>query len=115
MKTTKDLASGFLEDAADLLEKDGWIQGDYHGHSDHELSAHQDPTGHCAIGALSSAMNIAGLGRYHQDRYPVFHAAMNAMHRMTVEPVAWWNDRPDRTKQEVLDILRKAAKEVVSE
>jgi hypothetical protein len=88
-KTTADV----LDDAADLLERQGWCQV-YMEDSDGR---------HCVVGALSAAAAVA--------HSRVAHAgAENAIWARVGMPTAW-NDAPERTEQEVLDLLRSVAKD----
>jgi hypothetical protein len=92
-----DQVADVLDDAADRLEREGWIQGDL-----------VTGDGFCALGALLQA-NTA------KDRLD----ARDALGRVlgiapALTPGTWltgWNDDPSRTKQQVLDAFRAAAKQ----
>lgn len=88
--------SEVLETAADIIEKEGWIQNGF-GHS---------RLGYCAVGAIARAEGFD---------FPTFafeEPSEKALRSyLGVEWVPSWNDDPARTKQEVLDALRGAAKQ----
>lgn len=85
--------SDILNEAADLIEKFGWIQGNYGA----------EECGYCALGAILAVdfdddYSIHSFNNYIQDNHP-------DMNLGAVE----WNDTPGRTKEEVISTLRKAA------
>ena len=103
-----------LRAAADVLERDGWTQQQYHSPAGH----------HCALGAIAVA--IRGSSKPNPDRWKPW--AENAIRlRADAEVVARsigippdkhhaprldvsdWNDDPDRTADEVIAALRAAA------
>ena len=88
--TTERTVAEVLNAAADLIEKRGWCQ---------HLAF--DPDGrHCALGAIW-AQRCPG---------PLEREAVAAVRRATGSPfVGEWNDAPQRTKEEVVEALRKAA------
>lgn len=78
-----------LRKAKHILENDGWCQGTMHSSQ-----------GHCAIGALRVVSSGAGL-----------MAAREALENVIGTPawisagyslIAWWNDYPGRTKEEII-------------
>lgn len=81
-----------LDAAADLLESDGWIQGE-------EQTEH----GRCVVGAL-----VGSVGEEASLR--TFCAAHDLL-AVRVGPVPLWNDEPERTADEVIETLRKVAAE----
>lgn len=97
MKTTDEI----IEDAADLIEK-GWCKRNY-----------IDADGNvCAVEALWQV--IFADAQDHGTDYTRFKEVRNAINRVLPEPdmsIIGWNDDPDRTKQEVLDAFRLAAKD----
>lgn len=94
-----------LELAASILEREGWIQG----------YAHRDGR-YCAWGAIT----VAAGGRYDSvDDFRLLeapseglvqHAAILLETYLNDREIATWNDESGRTKQEVVDALRLAAK-----
>ena len=94
------LESELLDAAADCIERLGWTQGRM-----------RDECGVCLWGAIrtaSEALNECSvIARFLE--YRVVHR-LSAMATGYLA-LAAWNDEPDRTKQQVLDLLRKAAKE----
>lgn len=95
---TDTYADQILNAAADLLEDVGWVQGNY-GSSQ---------TGFCAVGALNAAgPKVLPGSLYINDHV---WAAKRKLHMFIDEDsIPDWNDFPRRTKQEVIDTLRKAA------
>jgi hypothetical protein len=85
-----------LDDAADLLERSVWLQGRAGGVGEF-----------CAESVLWSA---AGGRDITGEQNALRLAAYRALAGLTTYPPFIWNDRPGRTKQEVLDAFRKAAK-----
>lgn len=79
-----------LREAAKVIEKYGWHQNDYGNESQ----------GFCAIGALSKAGPLA-------DIDTAIRALQKHVRRLSI---ADWNDKPGRTKEEVLKALRGAAR-----
>ena len=80
-----------LLDAADLIEKKGWIQG-----------ANWRPgRGFCVFGAIDRVAKNDG---------PAFNDAVKRVYSLIEgHGIAKWNDEPGRTKEEVLAMLRRAA------
>jgi hypothetical protein len=79
-----------LDGAADIIERDGWCQG-----------ALERDGAVCAIGALTMAMRPTVA----RDR-----AFAALARRLGGDSVARWNDAPERTKQEVLDLFRTSGR-----
>jgi hypothetical protein len=92
-----DQVADVLDDAADLLERGGWIQG-----------ALEDRGAHCALGAL------VDVDLENQHRY-LARAALAKQVGLNPDRagnwLAAWNDDPLRTRQQVLDTFRAAAKQ----
>ena len=80
--------------AADLIERDGWVQGITRCHA-----------GRCMIGAVSDAAPA----RF--DLWPAIERINETLGRPFADPatVAYWNDAPGRTRDEVVALLRQAA------
>jgi pyrimidine operon attenuation protein/uracil phosphoribosyltransferase len=95
------LMADLLDEAAAILEHDGWCQADLHN----------DLGQHCAAGAITLAAFRADLdhrGVYEQLTHDGIRALEVSLGGRV--PVVDWNDTPGRTVQEVLDALRAAAK-----
>lgn len=96
-----------LRKAAELIEKFGWTQGTLAraemGNPCGELSPFA--TCFCAIGAVRRATHlVAGSSR------EVFHRAIGLFcDAVETNNVPRWNDTAGRTKEEVIDALRRAA------
>ena len=91
-----------LNGAADLLEREGWWQGDYRG-----------PNGEtCVDGALVRAVGQQPGGIMEGDVGLSYLAAVKVLrHHLGREFVSAWNDDPQRTKAEVVAALRAAAEQ----
>jgi hypothetical protein len=80
-----------LEAAADLLETKGWIQG-----------RSKNENGYCAMGAISEASGH----NYHRilATLPVIE--------MWAAALVHWNDQETRTADQVIDLMKHAAKDL---
>jgi hypothetical protein len=87
-----DQVADVLDDAADLLERKGWAPGVGGG-------------GRCALGALYSVARATDALRQRASRVLADSLGLPSGYR-----IAQWNDDPARTKQQVLDAFRTAAK-----
>jgi hypothetical protein len=87
-----DQVADVLDDAADLLEREGWVQGHL-----------QNQDGYCMEGALARVCPQT-------HTYGLFWDAMAVLSLHLYSVVDQWNDAPGRTKQQVLDELRFIAK-----
>jgi hypothetical protein len=99
-----------LRAAADVLERDGWTQFQFH-----EVSV--DACKHCALGAIASAvtgdfwprveqLTQVESSRFHDARLSLSnHLLSNRLPRS----VTSFNDAPGRTASEVIAALRAAA------
>ncbi|QNJ59417.1 hypothetical protein PP997_gp57 [Gordonia phage BigChungus] len=129
------MEDNIFDQAADVLEKDGWCQGDLHrpvgGWG--QKSEGEERFTHCTIGALdvvvagSQAMSMYGnitafpevrdardrvaehLTKYLEEHFlpPVAKHHNNDL--LSAVPV--WNDAKGRTAQEVIDFLRWCGKQ----
>jgi hypothetical protein len=79
-----------LLDAADVIEKDGWIQGRM-----------RDKNGYCIHGAI----NEVSKNRLYQRAL----AKLELWRMISGQPIGRWNDADGRTKGQVLFVLRAAA------
>lgn len=98
--------SEILLKAADLIEQKGWTQGAYARSGEFEVSSlHREATCYCTIGAIICATGEARmLGRGVVDGTKARLFAMIGDH-----DIVSWNDTPGRTKEEVVEALRRAA------
>jgi hypothetical protein len=111
-----------LEHAADLLETVGWVQGASVAYGEYDIDGRPSQiVGYCASGALHRASGLE------------YESAMSAMACEIVgcngdhsghllwpmglrsATVVGWNDEPGRTKYEVIDKMRRAAKNLRNE
>lgn len=88
-----------LKNAAKLIEERGWIQGSYGDHVN----------GFCSIGALDKATDT-------DTYYPAARRLAEAVPKefcpqlkVSINRVIEYNDTPGRTRDEVLQLFRKAA------
>jgi len=92
-----DQVADVLDDAADLLEREGWIQG-----------AATAPEGYCVEGAIEA---VTGQSVALVSPRDDASDAESALRRIVGRRAYQWNDAPGRTKPEVLDAFRAAAKQ----
>jgi hypothetical protein len=81
-----------LNDAADLIDLHGWCQG----------TIRSVDGCYCIVGAVDAAANVDGGWGYRDARDAVSREVDSSM-------LDKWNDRPDRTKDQVTTALRNAA------
>lgn len=101
--TDHNAVADVLDDAADYIEKNGWVQC--------KPGRYVETGGDCASNAL---VEVGEWG----ETLQVAHAALASSAEIpgwSTLDQAWnavqeWNDEPERTKQEVLDAFRLAAK-----
>lgn len=101
-----------LEQAADLVETVGWTQGSY------LRTDHGDGTavGYCTMGACRQVLRIPEDDIVMGFRTPAYVAAIHALIKQVNDPnIIGWNDTPDRTRDEVIEALRLAAKDLRNE
>lgn len=100
-----DLAE-IIDDIADRIERDGWVQGFLHedGH-------------HCTLGAINVV--LADQQRSRSLEHQITKAILDTINQredvLADQPDGWtsipaWNDEYGRTQQQVLDTLRYTAK-----
>src|ERR1700734_325160 len=91
-------ANLILARAAEVIKRDGWCQGTYHN----------EKGNHCAIGAMLQAMKELG-GAFttpvNRVRARIHFCSVNSI---VCVPV--WNDKLERTKEEVIAALEVAAR-----
>ena len=103
--TTTATAAEIMTEARKLLAKpNGWCQGNFALH----YGGVAEPYSFCPIGAVQHVVNHSW-----QD-YPAYYDVLRAMHQALPhdgiadsgnEPrIIRWNDAPDRTQQDVLDL-----------
>lgn len=100
-----DKLSTILNDAADLLEREGWIQG-----------ALESREGRCAVGAIRAACGIDNNRDFDKQERKLIalsrRAIWAARRGLPFATITAWNDHPARTREEVITALRKAARDV---
>jgi hypothetical protein len=91
-----------LLDAADLLEEKGWIQDSY-----------QTCQGYCMLGAIQYV--LSGDAIKYTSLWTGDHTILKVLQNTTGTVKIWeWNDARGRTKDEVLQAIRKAATSVIT-
>jgi hypothetical protein len=85
--------------AVELLERDGWRQGNYG-----PIHANERPGPRCLVGALFCARQQ--LGAPYDVVNEIYVTLWDTVGRQSMIS---WNDRGGRTQQDVLDLLRSAA------
>jgi hypothetical protein len=104
-----DQVADVLDDAADWLETHEWLQGRL---SDPEGARVGLTTAACALGSLHLAWCSWSQGSGNpaicSAAYDAFIEVIDAD---TAGDITDWNDEPGRTKQQVLDTFRAAAKQ----
>ena len=91
-----------LREAARILMRDGWIQGALHG---------DNGAGHCAIGATCAARDELGLSFTLSDSAGFMLFRWLLREYGPLRGVAAWNDAPERTAEDVILALKRAAEE----
>lgn len=97
--TTHAEAADVLDDAADHIERHGWWGG-----------GEYEPKTACAVLAISE---VTKGGMTHLETCRSLAASLSLKigeDDYGVAELVFWNDAPERTKQEVLDAFRAAAK-----
>jgi len=92
-----------LDEAANIIERNGWTQGDYH-RPDGSKSPRDCPVD--TTGALNLAL---GADTPSHDIRPDSPAEVALMRYLGIEYVPGWNDEEGRTVEEVIAALRGAA------
>ena len=83
--------SEVLEQAAELIRRHGWVQRKYGTTGE----------GYCIIGAIIAVPK-------HESGYPAIEALRE---ELGGQSVMLWNDTEGRTKEEVLELLERAARD----
>lgn len=92
-----------LEQAADLIENTGHCKGKMW---EFRSPNYVTPVAYCMRGAINTAGWSNGLDAVH---------AVNQFLGKEIGSIAIWNDAPERTAAEVIDMLRRCAKNVRNE
>lgn len=103
-----------LEEAAGLLEAEGWVRGSLYN----DPALHDDEnSGYCALGAIKEVVGTLG-GKLVTDsqikleRITADTLEMYVMKKYPGSNIPDWNDDPGRTSFEVIDTLKTVAKEL---
>lgn len=87
-------AKEILTETANLINTEGWVQGEYGDHK----------SGYCLLGALGATVTASG-----DDSSESAAQAYSMLMKLTGGDIAGYNDYPRRTKQQVLDLVHTAA------
>jgi hypothetical protein len=102
-------AAEILEKAADLLETVGHVKG-------HSISYSGDAiTGYCVTGAIVEQVthwNVVMDWRARAKAYEVLADLISKDGREPTAKIIHWNDAPERTATEVIDLMKHAAKDL---
>lgn len=110
---TDKTAAQILAEAADVIERNGWVQGRYYDFKQYDRGT---PAADCRV-CLLGGINIAMWGNPsypRADRRPAFYFQMTGELEKTVGS-AWvddWNDAVGRTVEEVIALLRTTAERI---
>ncbi|MCO6011477.1 hypothetical protein NE236_41660 [Actinoallomurus purpureus] len=103
--------------AADIIEMNGWCQGDFLDYDELDAAHRQGielPLSACAVD-IYGAINIAANGTPNRLSEPGDHAVAVLAAYLGVPAgicgVGGWNDDPDRTAEQVITALRACATE----
>ena len=106
----KVLLDKVLLDAAEFLEEKDWCQGAFARNSSYESVSiyNLDACKFCLAGAVmvSTRAVVVSPGVH---RGSILNAAYEKIENLIASNVTVWNDKPGRTKEEVINALRKAA------
>ncbi|UDL15219.1 hypothetical protein SEA_PONS_59 [Gordonia phage Pons] len=135
------MEDNIFDKAAEVLEKDGWCQGDlhrrdvlhYYDQETDQVTEQQVTTRHCALGALDVVVagpqattmygNITAIPEVRDARDRVAEHLTKYLEEHFLPPVTKhtnndllsavpvWNDAEGRTAQEVIDFLRWCGKQ----
>lgn len=110
---TDKTAAQILTEAADIIDRNGWIQNRYY---DIEQAGDGTPKAECRV-CLLGALNIAMHGKpthlRDASRPDFFWVLMRAVEREAdAEDAVDWNDTEGRTQDEVTALLRAVAGKV---
>lgn len=95
--------SEVAEKAIDAINTYGWTQGDY-GSTE---------CGFCYLGAIEHALGVEDKewGELTDDEKSLYSWFTDKTFGIVGSNAAYWNDRPERTKEEVIDLISKVAEE----
>lgn len=112
-----------LEKAADLLETIGWVQGEEIVYGSNDPDAGLVITGMCARGACRVAVGLDKSDmnapmqqiKSFMGGFRALHAGLNIQPKDPWGSVPGWNDFPGRTADEVIDMMKRVAKDLRNE
>jgi hypothetical protein len=101
-----------LRDSADLIENNGWIQGEFF---EERPGVPADKCPVCSIGAVYTVTEghpVGGSGDWATIQR--FIAVKTALHNYLNQGVIDWNDHPKQTAENVIQTFRLVADEIES-
>lgn len=107
-----------LDAAADLLQSKGWQKGAFSNATDP-----REATAFCALGAIRAVTGYSmaaheyvessgGDYAFYREKYMYAMQASVALAAKVGDNVPGWNDRPGRTAEEVIDVMKHVAKDL---
>lgn len=103
--------------AVDIIERDGWHQGAAFAgptpidapHDEYMKAARTAPV--CAMGAISRAVcGDASLTPHTPEARSLYHQAAQLLaQNVPGNHIAWWNDQPSTTKEDVVLMMKRVA------
>ncbi|MFE9432906.1 hypothetical protein [Streptomyces sp. NPDC006640] len=113
---TADDVAYVLTTAVAVLETNGWLQGNLYDAAEAETGTPRSACRVCAVGALnvaSAGTPVLGLSESERDLPKAVILADMARaalgEHIGPEGVTVWNDAPGRTVEQVIDVMRTAA------
>lgn len=112
MKKLSPESKAIILKAAEIVDR-GWTQGEFarDDKGDYCSALDEFAACHCTAGAMSRARaDLYGIG--HTSDHDSYQHYREAHHRVEKElgvPIPNWNDKPERTKEQVVSALTKIA------
>lgn len=110
---TDKSAKQILTEAADIIERNGWVQGRYYDHRQFRAGTPRADCPVCLLGAIHIAM-WGNPSHPRADRRPAFYWQITTELEVQAgtEWIDDWNDAGDRTAEEVTTLLRATAERI---
>lgn len=104
-------ASQVLEEASEVIEA-GWCQGLFRS-----FDPEEEHDTYCAVGALAKVLGVQpDIMAWISDEPDSFGYVLGALgDTVRIAHVPTWNDKPGRTKEEVIDAMMTTAKRLRNE
>lgn len=109
VKTAKQI----LTEAADIIERNGWVQGRFYDYRQFRAGTPRVDCSVCLVGAINIAMWGDPVHPLRVGRPEFYWQIMDALEvQAGTESVDDWNDAGDRTAEEVTTLLRTTAERI---